>query len=172
MRRSKKALICAYLERERPEVVGPAEAAAIRRELQAALGARGRISDRYLLAVLEESGARVDRVLGGLDPELAALVRFDTLVGAEAALEQLEARRRREREAGDQRVAEECRRAARRAREHAEMVARSRRVHPALRREREEVARWFAVWLETPDLFADWLELRKKSPEFRERFTV
>ena len=169
---SKKALIRAYLERERPETVGPDQATAIRRELAAALGPRGRISNRYLLDVLEESGVRVDRALGGVAPELLALLQFDTLAGAEQALEELEARRRRARQAGDAATVEECRRAGRRARERAEMVARSPRVRPALRREKEEMAQWFAVWLQTPQAFADWLELRKQSPEFRGRFAL
>jgi hypothetical protein len=33
-----------------------------------------------------------------------------------------------------------------------------------------EVAEWFAIWLQTPDLFADWLELRRRAPEFIANF--
>ena len=33
-----------------------------------------------------------------------------------------------------------------------------------------EVAEWLRVWLETPSLFVHWLELRKRSPEFSEKF--
>jgi hypothetical protein len=33
---------------------------------------------------------------------------------------------------------------------------------PAKRAEKEEIARWFAIWLQTPDLFSDWLALRKQ----------
>jgi hypothetical protein len=31
-----------------------------------------------------------------------------------------------------------------------------------------EIALWFQIWLETPNLFNDWLELRKSSPSFIE----
>jgi len=50
------------------------------------------------------------------------------------------------------------------------MIARNRKVEPRKRQGKEEIANWFAVWLETPDAFFDWLEVRKQSPEFRERF--
>jgi len=46
----------------------------------------------------------------------------------------------------------------------------SPRVSPEKRREKQEIAAWFRVWLETPDLFFDWLELRKHSEEFQRMF--
>jgi hypothetical protein len=52
----------------------------------------------------------------------------------------------------------------------AQAVAANPRVQPSKRQEKEEIARWFQVWLETPDLFADWLALRKSSDEFRKLF--
>ena len=33
-----------------------------------------------------------------------------------------------------------------------------------------EVAQWLTIWLQNPSIFADWLSLRRASPEFRERF--
>jgi hypothetical protein len=35
----------------------------------------------------------------------------------------------------------------------------------AERREYAEIAEWFAVWLQTPDLFTDWVGLRKRQRE-------
>jgi hypothetical protein len=52
----------------------------------------------------------------------------------------------------------------------ARSLAANPRVQAAKRQEKQEIARWFQVWLETPDLFADWLELRKSSEEFRNLF--
>lgn len=39
-----------------------------------------------------------------------------------------------------------------------------------LRVTQSEIAEWLKVWLQTPNLFDDWLELRKRSGEFRRRF--
>ncbi len=36
--------------------------------------------------------------------------------------------------------------------------------------EKEEIMQWFKVWLETPDAFFDWLEVRKASADFQKRF--
>ncbi|HEY6247013.1 MAG TPA: hypothetical protein VIX17_23895 [Pyrinomonadaceae bacterium] len=33
-----------------------------------------------------------------------------------------------------------------------------------------EMVQWLAVWLQNPDIFEDWSDLRQNSPEFRERF--
>jgi len=38
------------------------------------------------------------------------------------------------------------------------------------RAEKKEVAQWFAIWLETPDAFFDWLEVRKQSESFQREF--
>jgi hypothetical protein len=38
------------------------------------------------------------------------------------------------------------------------------------RAEKEEIAHWFAIWLETPDAFFDWLEVRKQSVDFLNKF--
>lgn len=34
----------------------------------------------------------------------------------------------------------------------------------------EEVGQWLAIWLQNPQLFPEWLALRRNTPEFRERF--
>lgn len=39
-----------------------------------------------------------------------------------------------------------------------------------LERTQSEIAEWLTLWLQTPNLFRDWLELRRRSPEFRARF--
>lgn len=50
------------------------------------------------------------------------------------------------------------------------LLARSNVIKQQARREAAEVAEWLRVWLSTPGLFADWLDLRQRSAEFRARF--
>ena len=52
----------------------------------------------------------------------------------------------------------------------AQMIARNAKVDPHKRAEKEEIAGWFLIWLETPDSFFDWLEVRKQAPDFRAKF--
>jgi len=40
----------------------------------------------------------------------------------------------------------------------------------AARAEESEIVAWLKVWMQTPAIFSDWLELRKRSAEFRKRF--
>jgi hypothetical protein len=50
------------------------------------------------------------------------------------------------------------------------MISRNSKVEAQKRTEKEEIAGWFRIWLETPDAFFDWLDVRKQSPEFRAKF--
>jgi Ni/Co efflux regulator RcnB len=50
------------------------------------------------------------------------------------------------------------------------MISRNHKVEPHKRAEKVEIADWFRIWLETPDAFFDWLDVRKQSPDFRSRF--
>lgn len=50
------------------------------------------------------------------------------------------------------------------------LVAGSKIANAATRAEAREIALWMRVWLEQPDLFADWLSLRSSSPEFLQKF--
>jgi len=45
-------------------------------------------------------------------------------------------------------------------------------IEPAERAAAREIGSWLGVWLQTPELFSSWLELRRLSPDFREKFGV
>ena len=155
----------------------PAEIEQIRRQLIARLGENGKTSEDYIGSVLEEAGMRVawskesqEEAAGRYDEELSDLLHFSTLTEAEMCLVRLDEIFRKfqsERQRGGE---ERVREVARLGRRRAEMIARNHKVDPKKRAEKEEVARWFGVWLETPDAFFDWLEVRKQSPEFQKTF--
>ena len=64
-----------------------------------------------------------------------------------------------------------CREIARRGRLRARLIAGNELVGPEKRAEKEEISFWFDLWLRTPDLFEDWIELRKISPDYKRRFS-
>lgn len=167
---TKKSVIREYLQRQRHAQVGPQEAAAIRQELVRVFGPQARISDDYLLDVLGQLGAGVAPELGGLSAEISGLLRFGTLESAEATLRALDQRYRDCRASDDRAGADECRRAAMLVRRRAAMLARNRKVSPEKRAEKEEIAQWFTIWLQTPDLFLDWLARRQQTDDFQKRF--
>lgn len=153
----------------------PAEIEQIRRQLIAQLGADGKTSPDYIVSVLKEAGMRVamstrEDTEEHYEEEFADLLHFSTLEEAEMCLIRLDELFRKFNGEGERGEAERVCEIARLGRRRAEMIARNRKVDPQKRAEKEEIAHWFAIWLETPDAFFDWLEVRKQSPAFREQF--
>lgn len=114
--------------------------------------------------------APADAVQGG--DEFAHVLHFGTLEEAEATLRRLDALWREARGVGDRAREVRVLELAREGRRRAQMIAGNRRVAAEKRAEKEEIRQWFRVWLETPEAFFEWLELRKRAPEFREKWRV
>ncbi len=57
-------------------------------------------------------------------------------------------------------------------RAESELRARSRIIDELGRAEAREISHWLMVWLQSPELFLDWLDLRQRSPEFIKKFHV
>ena len=51
------------------------------------------------------------------------------------------------------------------------LKARSKIIERDVRKQLQEISEWLTVWLQSPELFSDWLDLRRRSPEFRKRFS-
>jgi hypothetical protein len=172
---TKKAMILAAAEHLGVQKVTPAEVEQIRRRLIAQLGTGGKTSADYVMSVLEESGLRVawstrSDTEGKYEEEFADLLHFSTLEEAEVCLIRLDELFRKFSLEGERAATERVREVGRLGRRRAEMIAHNHKVDPAKRAEKLEIARWFAIWLETPDAFFDWLEIRKQSAEFHKNF--
>ncbi len=153
----------------------PAEIEQVRRQLIVRLGEEGQTSADYVASVLEESGLRVVRSLasdtgGRYEQEFEDLLHFSTLEDAEVCLIRLDELLRKFEVAGEHAAAERVREVGRLGRRRAAMIAKNPKVDPHKRAEKQEIVEWFALWLQTPDIFFNWLELRKQSPEFQRRF--
>jgi len=172
---TKKALILEVARGLGKPRFTPAEIEQIRRQLMAHFGAGGKTSPEYIVRVLQEAGLRVAWSTRAdeedqYEEEFADLLHFSTLDEAEMCLVRLDELLRKFQAARDRNEIERVREVARLGRRRAEMIARNHKVAPGKRAEKEEVARWFAIWLETPDAFFEWLEVRKQSPEFQAKF--
>jgi hypothetical protein len=107
---------------------------------------------------------------GLYEEEFSDLLHFSTLDEAEMCLVRLDELLRKFTTEGERTAAERVREVARLGRRRAEMISRNSKVEAEKRAGKEEVAHWFAIWLETPDAFFDWLEVRKQSKEFQGKF--
>ena len=89
---------------------------------------------------------------------------------AEALLNELEALRQRLAAEADAAGLAELATFAANARRAAQLLAKDPTSNSSRRAEQLEISQWIKIWIQTPNLFADWLALRKNSPEFRKRF--
>lgn len=153
----------------------PAEVEQIRRQLVARLGPGGKTSPDYIADVLETAGMRIvwstkADTQGQYEEEFQDLLHFATLEDAEMCIIRLDELYRKFKEEGERAAVERVFEVARMGRRRVEMIARNHKVDPEKRAEKEEITQWFKVWLDTPDAFFDWLEVRKASVDFQKRF--
>jgi hypothetical protein len=153
----------------------PAEIEQLRRKLLAEHGEAGKTGADYIAEVLKSEGWKVvltqrEEAEEEYEEEFEDLLHFKTLEDAEVSLTRLDELMRKFRTHGEKAAVERVLDVARLGKRRAEMIARNRKVDAHKRAEKEEIANWFRIWLETPDAFFDWLDLRKQSPEFQKKF--
>ena len=150
----------------------PAEIEQVRRKLLADYGEAGKTSADYIASVLQQAGKRVALskradTQGQYEEQFQDLLHFSTLDEAEMSLVRLDELWRKFRGEGETAAAERVIEVARLGRRRADMIARNKKVDAHKRLEKEEIAKWFAMWLNTPDLFFDWLDVRKQTTEYQ-----
>ncbi|HEY6126961.1 MAG TPA: hypothetical protein VIW23_02155 [Candidatus Acidoferrum sp.] len=175
MLETKKAMILRAAAAIGAEKWTPAEIDQLRRKLLADHGAEGKTSSDYIADVLQSAGWRVvltqqEEAEDQFEEEFEDLLHFKTLGDAEVSLMRLDELLRRFRAHGETAASERVLEVARLGKRRAEMIARNHKVEVHKREEKEEIAGWFRVWLENPDAFFDWLDVRKQTPDFREKF--
>ena len=176
--KNQKQLILEYSHAHGLERVGAREIRAIEAALRRQLGSDHKVSSSYVANVLRQAGARVEVDDPFVDPwmekpyasRLAGLLQFGDFEEAESSLRKLDAVYQEYRAVADRVGTGLVRSLVLKGKQRAESMAANSRVNPAKRREKEEIARWFKVWLDVSDLCFDWIEMRKQSEEFRQRF--
>jgi len=173
--KTKKALILDTAREIAATKWTPAEIEQLRRKLLAEHGEAGKTGLDYIAEVLNSAGWKVvltqrEEAEEEYEEEFEDLLHFKTLEDAEVSLTRLDELMRKFRAHGEKAAVERVLDVARLGKRRAEMIARNRKVDAHKRAEKEEIASWFRIWLETPDAFFDWLDLRKQSPEFQKKF--
>jgi len=91
---------------------------------------------------------------------------FGTLQAALALIEKIE--RLREEFENNPAALEHLRQSVLQVKNELELLAASEKY--SNRELAGEIAQWLTVWLQTPQIFQEWLSLRRATPDFRERF--
>lgn len=113
------------------------------------------VSEGYLRHLLGETGIPVEQPFAG--------VRQQSFEELERSLIEMEEVYSRARSSGDRGRAQVCRNVVIQAKDHARLAARSPKVSPEKKLEKEEMIQWMLVWLENPGVFAAWVRLRKNN---------
>jgi hypothetical protein len=98
------------------------------------------------------------------------VLKFSSFAQAAASIKNLENLRREFKRKKDREGLRRVNETALKGKQRAEMIARNPKVDEKKRVEKAEIAEWFAVWLRQPEIFNDWLELRQRSKDYRQRF--
>jgi hypothetical protein len=173
--KTKKKLILEAARGLNVQVWTTAEIDQLRRKLLADHGEAGKTGNDYIADVLKAAGMRVqlterEEAEERFEEEFDDILHFKTLQDAEVSLTRLDELMRRFQEHGEKAAVDRVRDIARLGKRRAEMIARNRKVEAKKREEKKEISEWFRIWLETPEAFFDWMEVRKASPEFRDKF--
>jgi len=186
--RTKRELITEVWTRLGRSAVGEAELSEIQQSVRAQFGEGAGLSPAAIARVLADEGAdlrhpeviefdarwraaKIEREAGKFD-DFEDFLRGKPLrlEKAESLIKRLEKLRKTSEASGDQTTLKQARTVVINARRFAEAMAKDRKLEAAQRAEQAELAEWLKVWIQTPNLFADWLELRRRAPDFRKRF--
>ncbi len=173
--KTKKALILETAREINAQKWTPAEIDQLRRRLIAEHGEAGKTASDYIADVLKDAGHKVllslqEEAEEQYEEEFEDLLHFKTLEDAEVSIMRLDELMRKFRAHGELAAVERVLNVARLGKRRAEMIAHNHKVEPHKRAEKEEIANWFRIWLETPDAFFDWIDVRKQSPEYLAKF--
>lgn len=179
--RTKRDLVIEVWERLDCETVGEDELECIFEAVRGRFGEGALESPASLARLLADEGAELrhaevlemDARWRTADPYEAMfrnVLRFADFDQAAASIKRLDNLRRQFERKKDAEGLRRVRETALKGKQRAQMIAGNKSVDARKRAEKDEIANWFTVWLQTPDIFDDWLALRRGSADFRARF--
>ena len=179
--RTKRDLIIEVWEMLDCESVGARELEAVVEVVRERFGEGAVESPASLARLLADEGAELRhaevlemdarwRTADPYEPMFRNVLKFSTFEEAAASIKRLDNLRRQFERKGDREGLRRVRDTVLKGKQRAQMIARNQSVNERKRAEKGEMAEWFTVWLNQPEIFADWLALRQLSPDFRARF--
>jgi len=179
--RTKTDLIIEVWEALDCESVGAQEIAAIEEAVRGQFGEGAVASPMILARLLADEGAELRHAeIMELDVERRSespydamfrnVLRFSDFKQAVVSIRNLENLRKKFLREGDKEGLRLVRETALRGKSRAQMISKNEKVEPRKRDEKAEIAEWFTIWLQNPDIFESWVELRQNSKDFKEKF--
>lgn len=180
--RTKADLVIEIWEDLDCESVGRKEIVAIENAVRNRFGTAAVESPMVIARLLADEGAElrhaeimklyVERAADKpYDAALRNILKLDDLTSAESSIRNIDALRLKLAAEGDKEGLRLLRQDVIDARDSAQAAAaRQTRSDPHESSSQAEIAEWLTLWLHSPELFGQWLKLRKRSSDFKSRF--
>ena len=179
--RTKADLIIEVWEKLDCESVGALEIEAIQEAVNARFGAAAVESPMKIARLLADEGAalRHSEIMElwikrhadqPYEPEFRNLIKLDTLAAALRSLRHLENLRRKFVSASDDVGIRLLRQEVIEAKAIVLDRSRDPKLDAEARSINTEIAEWLTIWLQSPDVFDNWIKLRRRSSDFKQKF--
>lgn len=179
--RTKDELMIEVWEKLDCENVGRSEIEAIETAIAGHFGQMAVDSPMHIARLLADEGAElrhseimelyVERASNRpYDAALRTVLRLDGLSNSLSTIRALENLRKKYRSDGDKDGLRALRETALRGKQKLQDVLDSPGSNAIERQIAAEVKQWFSLWLQTPELFENWITIRQTTVEFRETF--
>jgi hypothetical protein len=180
--RTKKDLMIEVWEKLDCESVGASEIEAIEEAVSARFGQDAVESPMSIARLLADEGAvlRHSEIMSlwveryseeiAEDALTARLIRLESFDEAAKTLQSVENLRRKYKADADRESEKNLRNGLLDAKKELLRSAKDRKLDEQTRRTKAEIAEWVTIWLQSPELFENWIGLRTGSTEFRKLF--
>jgi len=179
--RTKTDLIIEVWEKLDCESVGAQEITAIETVVREQLGAGAIDSPMIIARLLADEGAELRhaeileldvqrRLESPYDAMFRNVLKFSDFKQTLMSIRQLENLRKKFTQEKDREGLRAVRETTLKGKRRALMIANNEKVAPEKRAEKAEIAEWFTIWMQSPEVFEHWILLRQKSPDFVKRF--
>ena len=179
--RTKNDLMIEVWEKLDCESIGKTEIEAIETVVGEKFGSSAIESPMIIARLLADEGAELRhaeimeldvarRLESPYDAMFRNILKFSDFKQTLNSIRQLENLRRKFIAENDREGLRQMREIALKGKSRASMISKNGKVAPDKQAEKAEIAEWFTIWLQSPEVFEHWVVLRKNSPDFIERF--
>lgn len=179
--RTKNDLIIEVWEALDCESIGAKEIIAIEEAVRARFGASAIDTPMKIARLLADEGAELRhaeileldverRLESPYDAMFRNILKFSDFKQTIASIRNLENLRQKFTRENDKDGLRLVRETALKGKNRAQMIGKNTKVDEKKRAEKAEISEWFTIWLQSPEIFENWIVLRQNSKDFKENF--
>ncbi len=179
--RTKIDLIIEVWENLDCESVGAKEIEAVEIVVRERFGVSAIESPMIIARMLADEGAELRhseimeldarrRLESPYDAMFRNILKFSDFKQTLASIRRLENLRKKFLAENDREGVRLVRETALKGKNRSQMIAKNEKVEKKKREEKQEIVEWFTIWLQSPEVFENWITLRQNSPDFLKRF--